>query len=74
MGNRLVEKHRLPPDALRPNNLVPVQRWLDALAEIQSVIGNEVVRGVGAAIIENADSPPVQLGRVSCSPSTTFII
>src|SRR5580658_5385867 len=58
MGNRLVEKHRLPPDDLRPNNLVPVQRWLDALAEIQSVIGNEVVRGMGAAIIENADFPP----------------
>jgi hypothetical protein len=58
MGNRLVEKHRLPPDDLRPNNLVPVQRWLDALAEIQSVIGTEVVRGVGAAIIENADFPP----------------
>jgi hypothetical protein len=58
MGNRLVEKHQLPPDDLRPDNMVSVQRWLDALAEIQAVVGSEVVRAVGAAIIENADFPP----------------
>src|SRR5579871_367649 len=58
MCTRLVEKHKLPADDLRPDNLVPVQRWLDALAEIQSVVGKEVVRAVGAAIIENADFPP----------------
>jgi hypothetical protein len=58
VGNRLIEKHKLGLDDLRPDNLVPVQRWLDALAEIQSVIGHEVLRSVGAAIIENADFPP----------------
>jgi hypothetical protein len=58
MGRRLVEKHRLPPDHLRPENKVPVQSWLDALAEIQSSVGIAVVRGVGAAIVENADFPP----------------
>src|SRR5580704_18550681 len=58
VGNRLIEKHKLRLDDLRPDNLVPVQRWLDALAEIQSVIGHEVLRSVGAAIIENADFPP----------------
>jgi hypothetical protein len=58
MGNRLVERHKLPLHDLKPDNFVPVQRWLDALAEIQSVIGHEVVRSVGAAIIENADFPP----------------
>jgi hypothetical protein len=51
VGNRLIEKHKLRLDDLRPDNLVPVQRWLDALAEIQSVIGHEVLRSVGAAII-----------------------
>jgi hypothetical protein len=30
------------PRCLRPDNLVPVQLWLDALAEILSVIGQEV--------------------------------
>jgi hypothetical protein len=59
MGNRLVQKHRLPADDLRPDNLVPVQRWLDALAEIQSAVGPEALRGVGTAIIENADFPPL---------------
>jgi len=58
MGSRLVEKHRLRPDDLKADTTVPVQRWLDALAEIQAVVGPEVVRAVGAAIIENADFPP----------------
>jgi hypothetical protein len=58
VGKRLIERHKLPLDDLRPDNMVPVQRWLDALAEIQSFIGHEVLRSVGAAIIENADFPP----------------
>jgi hypothetical protein len=58
MGRRLVEKHKLPPDDLKPDKMVSVQRWLDALAEIQSFAGTEVLRSVGAAIIENADFPP----------------
>jgi hypothetical protein len=57
MGNRLVERHHLPPDDLTPDRRVPVQRWLDALSEIQSVVGTEVLRAVGAAIVENADFP-----------------
>ena len=59
VGKRLVEKHRLAVEDLRPGKTVPVQRWLDALAEIQATVGPEVVRSVGAAIIENADFPPV---------------
>jgi hypothetical protein len=58
LGARLIAKHRLPVDDLRPDKTVPVQNWLDALAEIQSSVGPEVVRSVGAAIIENADFPP----------------
>jgi hypothetical protein len=58
VGKRIVEKHRLPVNDLRPDRMVPVQHWLDALAEIQSSVGQEVVRSVGAGIIENADFPP----------------
>jgi hypothetical protein len=58
IGKKLVEKHRLPADDLRPDKRVPVQSWLDALREIQAVVGPEMLRSVGAAVIENADFPP----------------
>jgi hypothetical protein len=57
-GQRLVEKHRLNIADLRPDNFVPVQRWLDALKEIQTTVGASVVRMVGTRIVENADFPP----------------
>ncbi|RYE89586.1 MAG: hypothetical protein EOO75_11565 [Myxococcales bacterium] len=37
---------------------VPVQRWLDALHDIQAVVGAVKVRDVGRGIIEHADFPP----------------
>ena len=58
LGSKLVARHSLPPDSLRPDNKVRVQNWLDALAEIQTAVGTEAVRNVGRAIIENADFPP----------------
>jgi hypothetical protein len=58
MGRHLMERHQLKLDDLRPDNLVLVQRWLDALLEIQNQVGSNVLRQVGAHIIENADFPP----------------
>jgi hypothetical protein len=58
VGQRLVEKHRLNVADLRPDNFVLVQRWLDALKEIQNTVGPGVVRTVGAHIVANADFPP----------------
>jgi hypothetical protein len=58
IGERLVARHRLNVRDLTPDKFVPVQRWLDALREIQESVGPNVVRDVGARIIENADFPP----------------
>jgi hypothetical protein len=58
VGRQIIEKHQLNLSDLRPENFVRVQRWLDALKEIQTDIGPSVVRKVGARIIENADFPP----------------
>jgi hypothetical protein len=57
VGKRLVEKHHLAVGDLQPDKMVLVQSWLDALAEIATAAGPEVVRAVGAAIVENADFP-----------------
>ena len=57
-GRRLIERHRLPIDDLKPDNFIPVQRWLDALKEIQEEVGPNVVRKVGANIIRAAEFPP----------------
>lgn len=58
IGRRLVERHRLNVSDLRPDNFIPVQRWLDALKDIQQEVGPTVVRSVGTHIVENADIPP----------------
>src|SRR5438067_3384954 len=58
LGQRLVDRHQLNLDDLRPEKFVPVQRWLDMLKDIQAEIGPNVVRRVGAQIIENAEFPP----------------
>lgn len=58
MGQRLIAKHRLEINDLTADKFVPVQRWLDALKEIQERVGTAVVRQVGTRIIENADFPP----------------
>lgn len=59
IGQRLVEKHRLQLDDLRPDKYIPVQRWLDTLREISETVGTNLIHRVGMAIIENADFPPV---------------
>jgi hypothetical protein len=58
LGRRIVEKHKLSIAELLPDNFVLVQRWLDALRDIQSEVGPTVVREVGTRIVENADFPP----------------
>jgi hypothetical protein len=58
VGKRIVEGHQLNLADLRPDNFVPVQRWLDMLKDIQLEVGTGVVQEVGARIIENAEFPP----------------
>lgn len=58
MARRIVEKHHLNLADLRPDKFVLVQHWLDALKEIQHAVGNDKLRAVGRAIVENADFPP----------------
>jgi hypothetical protein len=57
VGRRIAARHQLEIDRLTPDRVVPVQRWLDALKEIQSTVGAEVVRNVGRRIILNAHFP-----------------
>ncbi len=58
IGQRLIERHSLAVSDLRPENFMPVQRWLDALKEIQQEIGTGLVHRVGMALLQNADFPP----------------
>jgi hypothetical protein len=58
LGQRLIERHSLQLTDLRPENFILVQRWLDALKEIQEEIGGGLVHRVGMAILQNADFPP----------------
>ena len=58
VGQRIAARHGLQIQNLTPDKFVPVQRWLDALREIQLQVGPEVVRSVGIKIIENAHFPP----------------
>lgn len=59
LGQKLIERHELQLQDLRPENFIPVQRWLDALKEIQQEIGTNLLHRVGIAMIENAELPPV---------------
>jgi hypothetical protein len=58
LGRRIVERHHLSVSDLSADKFVAVQRWLDALKDIQNEVGVSVVREVGARIVENADFPP----------------
>jgi hypothetical protein len=58
MCQRLIKKHKLSVQDLRPDKYVPVQHWLDALQEIQKEVGKEKLRAVGRGIVENANFPP----------------
>jgi len=57
LGKLYVHKY-FAPDELREDAMVPVQRWLDALAEIRDDVGEPTLREVGRHIVENADFPP----------------
>jgi hypothetical protein len=57
LGRKIIARHNLNVDDLRPDNYVLVQSWLNALRDIQREVGISVVREVGAHIIENADFP-----------------
>jgi hypothetical protein len=59
LGQRLIEKHKLQLEDLSPEKFILVQRWLDALREIQDSVGPNILHRVGMAIIENASFPPV---------------
>jgi hypothetical protein len=63
MGERIIANHQLSIDDMRPDRFILVQRWLDALKEIQEAVGPAVVHRVGAGIIENAEFPP-ELGTL----------
>jgi hypothetical protein len=58
IGQRLIEKHQLALEDLRPERFIFVQRWLDALKEIQETIGSNLLHRVGTAILQNAEFPP----------------
>lgn len=53
-GRLLLEKHQL----VLADEYVLVQRWLDALKELGAVRGAQMLRRVGAAIVEKAIFPP----------------
>ena len=58
MATRIIKKHNLNLVDLRPEKFVLVQSWLNALQEIQNEVGQDKLRAVGRAIVENADFPP----------------
>src|SRR5438445_11861450 len=57
MAKRLIERHELNVGDLRADNFSLVQRWLDALKEIQTEVGANKLRHVGRGIVQNADLP-----------------
>lgn len=59
LGRKLIERHKLSVDDLRPDNFILVQSWLDALRDIQQQVGPSKVRTVGSFTVENADIPPI---------------
>ncbi len=58
LGQRLIQKHQLQLEDLRPEKFILVQRWLDTLKEILETVGPNVLQRVGFAISQNADFPP----------------
>ncbi len=57
LGKRIIESHDLKVDDLRPDNFILVQSWLDALKEIEGLVGPAKVRQVGRNIVESAAVP-----------------
>ena len=57
-SDRLIERHGLQRDALTAEVFVPVQRWLNALRDIQSQVGESALRETGIRLVQNAEFPP----------------
>jgi hypothetical protein len=57
IGVRIITSHSLAVDDLRPDRFILVQRWLDAMKDIQEAVGASKLREVGRKIIESADIP-----------------
>ncbi len=57
-SDRLIERHGLPRDALTAESFVPVQRWLNALRDIQTQVGEPALRETGTRLVQNAEFPP----------------
>ncbi|HTP26008.1 MAG TPA: hypothetical protein VMK12_10155 [Anaeromyxobacteraceae bacterium] len=57
-GRALLTRHGLKPEDLREDQFLPLQRWLNALREIDAEVGPSVMRKIGSHVIENADFPP----------------
>jgi len=58
LGQKLIAKHQLQLEDLSPDKFILVQRWLDALREIQETVGPNLVHRCGMAIMQNALFPP----------------
>jgi hypothetical protein len=58
IAEKILQTHQLQLEDLRPDRFVPVQRWLDAMKELQEKLGKSVIQQVGTKIIEAADFPP----------------
>jgi len=57
LGRRIVEKHDLRISDMRPDNFIHVQNWLNALQDIQNVVGPAKLRDVGRNVVASADIP-----------------
>ncbi|WP_394828433.1 hypothetical protein [Pendulispora albinea] len=57
IGRRIVEKHDLRISDLRPDHFIRVQHWLNALKDIQTVVGPAKLRDVGRNVVESANIP-----------------
>jgi hypothetical protein len=58
IGRKLIAQHGLTVDDLAADKFIRVQRWLDALKDIQDTVGPDKVRAVGRNIVEVANFPP----------------
>jgi hypothetical protein len=58
LGRKIIAQHGLKLEDLGADRFIPVQRWLDALKDVQSTVGPDKVRSVGRNLIDHADFPP----------------
>lgn len=59
VARRVIERHELEVTDAAPGTYLPLQRWLDALAEIESRVGQVKLRDIGRKVIQNAQVPPL---------------